>query len=58
MELQNFFFGQKIYTLDISGDYKRRSKKYLFGVTTKIVTKLNKNKSKCANSTTGIELKA
>ena len=41
--------GQKIYKLDILGEYKRGSEKCLFGVTTKIVTKLNKNKSKCAN---------
>ena len=39
------------------GELKGRSQKYLSGVTTKIVNKLNKNKSKCANYTTGINLK-
>ena len=49
MELQQKKLGQTIYKMDILGEYKRRSKKILFGVTTKIVTKLNKNKSKSAN---------
>ena len=35
-----FGFGQKIYKLDFWGEYKRRSDKYLFVTTTKIVTKL------------------
>ena len=50
-------FGEKIYKMDILGEYERRSEKPIFGVTTKTVTKFNKNKSKCANSTTRIKLK-
>ena len=53
------FFGQNIYKLDILGEYKRISEKYLFGITTKVVTKQNKKtkKIKCAISITGNKAK-
>ena len=35
-----FFFIRKYINWTFLGEYKRRSEKYLFGITTKIVTKL------------------
>ena len=56
-EMSNFIFWSENIQTEILGEYKKRSEKNLFGVTTKIVTKLNKYKSKCANFTTRIKLK-